>query len=259
MAYSSGSYWNVSSNDTSHGRATAAADASYRIYDNLTVGIWVAGGSGNNKHICSLWDQVSGAKRSWLMSNQTDGGLRMLASWDGTNFSNIKTPAGSMDFSWKLWVWTFASGAQAIYGNAVSQTLTTTTAWTGGTAPMFTSTTKLMFGGHSEGTPPADTSPGCAMNNFTLWNKVLSQAEITELYNNGMPFDPQTHSASGNLTNHFRMDQSDTYTGTGSTLVDSKNSAANAILTFSGTSGKFTKGTQYQNAGAYPRNRVVNK
>jgi len=43
------------------------------------------------------------------------------------------------------------------------------------------------------------------LNQFTMWNKELSQAEITELYNGGTPMDLSQHSASANRQSHWPM------------------------------------------------------
>ncbi len=44
----------------------------------------------------------------------------------------------------------------------------------------------------------------------TAWSEGLSAADVTELYNNGKPINPSTHSAVADLTNHWRMGEGDT-------------------------------------------------
>lgn len=56
------------------------------------------------------------------------------------------------------------------------------------------------------------------LNEFQVWDTELSQAEVTELYNAGVPIDPASHSASVNLQSSYRMGDGDTY----ATLSDSK-------------------------------------
>lgn len=41
------------------------------------------------------------------------------------------------------------------------------------------------------------------MDEVTVWNKALTPAEITELYNSGSPTDPTEHSASANLVSYY--------------------------------------------------------
>ena len=55
-----------------------------------------------------------------------------------------------------------------------------------------------------------------------FFNRNLSAAQITELYNNGKPKDLKKHSASGNLVSYFRMGDGDTFDGTNWTLFDKK-------------------------------------
>ena len=43
-----------------------------------------------------------------------------------------------------------------------------------------------------------------AMNEMSVWNTNLSASQIDEIYNNGIPLDCTTHSASSNLTNYWR-------------------------------------------------------
>lgn len=60
-----------------------------------------------------------------------------------------------------------------------------------------------------------------------VWNKALSQAEVTELYNGGTPFDPIDHSAFGNLLSYWRMGDGDTYP----TIFDNDTGGADGTMT----------------------------
>jgi hypothetical protein len=244
MAFSTQSYYTNSSNDSSKGYAIAASDASYQYYNNMTWSMWVAMGPGNSKHIWSLWEQVSGNNRSWLFSTQTDGSVRCLFSWNGTSFSLHKSAVLVHDYSWKHIVFTFASGSFSCYVNGSLVSLTQTIAWGGGAAALHNPAIQHIIGAHSPSAVTADTAPSGSMNNFSLWNVVLSPAEILELYNNGMPYDISTHSAAANLTNWLRMDQ----TSTSTTLTDTIDSGANATIVASGTSGEFKQGNNYANS-----------
>lgn len=238
---STGSFYMQQSDNTSRGYAQAASDASYQYYNNMTWSMWLAAGPGNSKHIWSLWEQVSGNNRSWLISTQTTGAIRILLSWNGTNFSNHTTSTLTADYSWKHIVFTFASGTIGCYINGVAHTLTVNTAWTGGAVALHNPAIAHIIGSHSPSAPPADTSPNASVSNFTLWSKVLSAAEVSELYNNGTPTNPTTHSAVANLTNWLRLDQTDSTT----TITDQIDSGANMTITESGTSGVFNPGGNY--------------
>lgn len=58
------------------------------------------------------------------------------------------------------------------------------------------------------------------IDEVTVWNKALSAAEVTELYNSGQPLDPNDHSAAGNCVSWWRMGDNDTYP----TILDNKGS-----------------------------------
>jgi hypothetical protein len=49
------------------------------------------------------------------------------------------------------------------------------------------------------------------MDEITVWNKELSQAEVDELYNSGVPFNPTDHSAVANLQSYYTMGDLDTF------------------------------------------------
>lgn len=50
-----------------------------------------------------------------------------------------------------------------------------------------------------------------AMDEISVWDKDLSAAEVTELYNTGTPLDPTSHSAVGNLLHWWRCGDNDTF------------------------------------------------
>ncbi len=43
-------------------------------------------------------------------------------------------------------------------------------------------------------------------NDLTIWNKQLSDSEVTSLYNSGTAIDPETHSASSNLIGYWNFE-----------------------------------------------------
>lgn len=49
------------------------------------------------------------------------------------------------------------------------------------------------------------------MDEVSIWDKELTQAEVTEIYNSGAPADLSQHSASANLTSWYRMGDDDTF------------------------------------------------
>lgn len=240
-SFTEGSFYTRVTDDSSHGYAKAAVDTSYRLTNNWTHSFWIMAGPSINKNIFSQWEET-GNKRAFLYSTQADGKFRTIFSWDGTNFSLHKTHTAVFDYSWIHIMVSFASGVQTVYVNNVAQTMDQTIAWGGGAAGLFASDAQVMIGAKNPASPPNDDQPGGCVTNFSMWNKVLSAGERTELYNNGSPKDLSTHSAYASCTNWWRCDQSDT----APTLVDSKNgSASDMTITASGTSGVFAASSNY--------------
>lgn len=58
------------------------------------------------------------------------------------------------------------------------------------------------------------------IDELSVWDKALSAAEVTELYNSGQPNDLNDHSAFSNLLSWWRMGDDDTYP----TILDNKGS-----------------------------------
>jgi len=58
------------------------------------------------------------------------------------------------------------------------------------------------------------------IDEISIWNKALSAAEVSELYNSGQPDDLNGHSAFANLLSWWRMGDNDTYP----TILDNKGS-----------------------------------
>jgi hypothetical protein len=243
LAFSTGSFYGRDTNDTSKGYALAAADNSYKYYNNITWSMWLCCIPGTNKDVWGMWEDTASANRSWLFSVQTDGTFRLIFSWDGTNFSLHKTSTAIFTDTWKHVMVTFASGTFVCYVNNVAQTLTEVLPWSGGAVALYSAGQRLLVGSNNPAAPTADKTPAGAWNNYSLWNKVLSSAERAELYNGGIPSALPSHSAyATNCTNWWRMDQSDT----APTLADTKNgSGSDMTITTSGSSGRFAASGLY--------------
>lgn len=242
-AFSTASYFGRDTNATITAYAKAGADASYQYYNNKTWSFWHAGQPGTNKNIWSEWDESTN-NRSWIFSNQDDGTFRIIFSHNGSGItSNHKTVNAVFDFSWKHIVVTFASGVFQVYVNNVLQTLTVTTAWSAGAVALHAASKQILVGAKNPAGPAADQCPGGCYSNFSLWNKVLSASERTELYHGGRPGNLALHSAYSSCTNWWRMDQSDS--GSTTTLADTKVPAANMTITKSGANAVFDPSANY--------------
>ncbi len=251
---STSSFFTRDSNSSLKQYAKAGSDSSYKYYNNITWSMWLAGQPGTNKNIWSMWEDVASNNRSWLFSNQSDGTLRIIFSASGTGVdANYKTVTPFFDYSWKHVVITFASGTFFVYVNNVLQTLSATTTWASGAVALYSANQQLLVGGKNPGTPLNDDAAGGCYSNFAMFNKVLSSAERTELYNLGRPALLTSHSAVANLTNWWRMDQTDT----APTLTDSVASGASMTITKTGAGALFDVSQNYPKVEDYPANADV--
>lgn len=255
MSFSTASFWSISSTNSSRNYARAASDTSYKYYNNMSWSMWCAMGPSQNHTIWGMWETLTGAKRSWLFSTQTDGTFRTIFSWDGTNFSLLKTVNPIFDFSWINIIVTFTNGVQAVYVNNVLQTMTTSIAWGGGVAGLNAAGVQHMIGDTDPSTPPIDGQFTGCFNNFSLWSKVLSAQDRADIYNGGLPTDLSTHASVANLTNWIRADQSDT----APTLIDSVTTAANMTITKSGTTQWFNQTNQHQEVSSTNLDQINGK
>jgi hypothetical protein len=249
MANSTKSFYTQHTADSSRAYALAADHSSYKHYGPISWSMWLQSGPGNSKHVWSMFETSTGNKRSWLISSRTDGAIRLLLSPDGSASSQHRTPTGVLDFSWKHVVWTFNNGTVTAYVNGASVTVTDIVAWSYGSVGLHAAGVQHIINGTNPSSVPIDQAFGGNVQNFSLWSKVLTLAEVQEIYNNGTPTDLSAHSAYAFCTNWYRMDQTDT----APTLVDSKaGSGANLTITVSGTTGVFSQSLSYPRQNSSP-------
>lgn len=76
------------------------------------------------------------------------------------------------------------------------------------------------------------------IDDISIWNKSLTQSEVSAIYNNGSPTDLLQHSASANLVGYWKMGDGDTYP----TVKDWSSSGNNGTMT-NMSSASFTEET----------------
>lgn len=120
----------------------------------------------------------------------------------GTNQMSYGT-ASTSGVWYHMCVTCSSAGAMTLYINATSRAT--------GTAGSAAQSYDLTMGArrNSANTGSAWTGP-CNVDEVTVWDKQLSGSEVTELYNAGDPFDPETHSAASNLIYYWQMGDGDT-------------------------------------------------
>jgi len=133
----------------------------------------------------------------------------------GALFMQMRTPAQTRTHTfdtaltagnWQFVVFTYSGGSNisgaSTYRNAVKNTSLPTgtlsgTLLEGQPFQIGSRNSTLYFSGN--------------IDEITVWNKELTPAEVTELYNGGSVFDPSDHSATLNLVSLYRMGDSDVF------------------------------------------------
>lgn len=237
-AFSAKSMWTLATDNTTLVYAKAGSDPSYKYYNNMSWSMW---GMWNpctiTKQLFSMYEDTSSNNRAWLFSTQTNGTLRAIFSWDGTNFADVTTQNSVLDFGWHHFAITFSNGAIQIYVDGVLQTLTTIIPWTGGSVGLHAANLPLLIANYDPTSGPNnDASADGCYSNFSMWSKVLTQSDVTALFNNGQPGNLVNHPSFANCTNWWRMDQTDTLP----TLTDSVASGASMTVHTSGSSPQWS-------------------
>jgi len=179
---------------------------------------WVKRSSvgGSRRYFLGLAINASTAKLG--LNFETNNRIRVLAASsvsDGLKFANTSESFSSTSTWYNITVCVDVAGdAWDVYVNGATLTISN---------PTFADSTFSSEVG-------ANHNIGAWMNNgivfpgnvnqCALWDKCLSAAEATEIYNSGVPADLTTHSAASNIVSYWPFGTGDTYP----TLLDSVNS-----------------------------------
>lgn len=145
----------------------------------------------------------------------TSGSLQVQMRATGANTVHGFTTALTAG-TWQHIVMTYSGGSNIngarMYRNAVIGDTPASAALSG----TFTNTAEFVIGARNTAFPFSGN-----IDEVSVWNKALSQTEVTELYNSGQPGDLVDHSATTNLQSWWRMGDGDT----SPTILDQKGSA----------------------------------
>ena len=140
---------------------------------------------------------------------------------DGTS-KTINVPTGTFNYkdgNWHNFVCTYKAGdAQIMYIDNTQYASSSTT-----NTNLPTTTANLNIGRRNNGFRYADMS----FSNASIWNTQLTSAQVTEIYNEGIPSNLNNHSAYSNLVSWWQLDASATYDSSTTTWTipdDSTNS-----------------------------------
>lgn len=180
--------------------------ASLDITANLTLSAWVKGaGSGDGAGIVSK-DDYGANQRSYDLFKDVSAPSKIAGavSADGTNVKYLQSSLTAFDDTWHHVAMTFSSNTVKLYvdgtldpspvtivANTVNSIHSGSAAVTIGTILNSDAPSTYTFTGN--------------IDEPSIWNATLTDAEIAEIYNSGDPTDLTTHSKAGNLVSWWRM------------------------------------------------------
>lgn len=182
---------------------SAANPASLQITNNLSIVAWVKTTDAGTNTIVSKFN--SGAvQRAFVMELASSGELRVqLSSNGGAPQKNyISSAAGLDDGNWHMVAFTFGTNVLKMYidGVLISPTMTTDL-----TCNSLHNSTQPVLVGANGGTTPVTHFNG-NIDEVSIWDTtVLSDADITAIYNSGSPDNIQNLTVDGNLISWWRM------------------------------------------------------
>jgi len=186
-----------------------STDALLNITEQLTVSAWVkTSDTTGSRGIASRW-LGQGNEQVWFMGKTASAPtkLRVLIGGLGTFGSGeSKEYRGSTDITDGAWhhvAFTYIGNTLNLYVDGSLETPTKTidqsmTKLFSTTVPRVAQGT--LFGG--SGTPSQFWLGG--IDEFSMWNKALSAADITDIYNSGVPNDLFIHSKVSNLVEWWK-------------------------------------------------------
>ncbi len=203
--------------DGSNDTVLVANDATINIADNLTVSLWANVSTSGARTLASRYRTSPTNLRAWRMVSDS-GRLRVYLSPNGSlsspnykDYSTVATVFGTG--TWTHVAFTFASGTLKLYVNGVEATGAALTKTVDGTvaslyAPVTAAATRV--GGYENNATGGVTEvPSGRIDELSIWNTtVLTPAQITALYNSGVPTDLK---GSTNLVLWWRMGELDSY------------------------------------------------
>ena len=126
--------------------------------------------------------------------------------------------AGEIDIAgWNHYVMSVDSGSYKVYINGSDQGHAGMSL-TGGTAPV----TNMVF--------PRNSTAPVSLAQITLWDRSLTDSEVSELYNGGQWKSPIDHSATANLTNWYAFDNTAAPADTKDLILDRQGSADITVI-----------------------------
>lgn len=173
----------------------------------FSISVWVKSSFINFQHV--LYKDGTTVGKGWFLQLQNNGKIRFRIGASGAAEARIDSTATTLlDGTWHHVVVTYdgagtASGLK-LYVDGVEGHTVVADALAGNATDNLNSMLMGRWGGS-----------GLFLNGYldeiSMWDKELTQAEVTELYNSGVPDDLANHSAAANRIHWWRMGDLDTH------------------------------------------------
>lgn len=178
----------------------------YTAAQAFSVSIWVKPQNFSAVRLFVGKTTVDANVYGWRIGLDTDG--KIITQMRGPSQANafVTWPTALAADTWTHIAWTFSGSGnqsgQSLYINSVKESFT----------PSSSSITNMASNGHplTIGRAPANYFSG-KLNQFAVWDKALTQADVDEIYNSASPPDLTTLAVSGNLESWWHLGTDDVY------------------------------------------------
>jgi hypothetical protein len=184
--------------------ATGGDIHNYDITDAFTICGWLKPANIASAMIFFSKATLDASVNGYMVRfNATTGQAFFQLRSTGQNQSHTFTDIAITPGEWQFIAWTYAGGANKngvnMYRNDYKSVVTPTGGGLTGTwldgQPFYLGQRNNSFGFYNG-----------LMDEVSVWNKELSEVEVMEIYNSGVPNDLSMHSANANLASWYRFD-----------------------------------------------------
>ncbi len=177
------------------------AHPSMNVTTSFSVSAWVKGDafpSGNTDYF-TKWDNTA-SQRSIICRVNSGGFVQMLLSADGITAETVSSSEGILANTWYHLVCQFTANEARIYINGVEKTSNPNI----GISTVKNNTPDVLIGARFSNSLPTSFMDGL-IDEVCFYNDILTQAEITAIYNNGAPNDLSALSSASKIISWWRM------------------------------------------------------
>lgn len=185
------------------------SDSSLRVQVNFSVSIWFE--IDTNKAFANLCSRFNNTDSSWIMRLNSSGDRFRIDILENSSTRKIYEGTASSSLSLNTrynLIFTFTTNSLKVYLNGTEMTVgngTLVKVRDDTVNSVFNAVSPIKLGYLVNGAGNPDQYWDGILDEWSYWNKVLTQSEVTELYNLGVPTNLQNHSAYADIIGWWRM------------------------------------------------------